>query len=111
MTLFINPKASEAAIQTAIKNADKGGYSVRRGGVFYGIQTWGVWKNDNDSAMSDYVVSGNPKGAVCDCEQCNREGYCKHIEIVAREESYLEMIEEQETRYEEMAANGWGGRW
>jgi len=94
MNIFLNPNATEAAIQTAIRNADKAeaaGYWVSRGGVHSGVQCWNVFKPGNDATPA-YIVCAHANFADCDCEQCQREGYCKHIELAARQEAWEESV-------------------
>lgn len=74
------------AIQTAIRNADKAearGYWVRQG---HGPQTFHVVKPSGEFYVCQPTIGTMGK---CECEQWNREGYCKHLELVAREEAYL----------------------
>jgi hypothetical protein len=103
MNIYLNPNATAATIQTAIKNADKAenaGYTVTTGGVFHGVQTWNIFKPGNDSRMADYIVAAHADYASCDCVQCREHGYCKHIELAARYELWLESVEVREMEFD-----------
>jgi hypothetical protein len=94
--IYLNPIATEKTIATAIKNADKAeaaGYTVRLGGLFNGVQTFNIFKPGNDSVLADYIVCAHADHADCDCVQGQTFGYCKHIELAARELSAFENFE------------------
>lgn len=103
MSIYLNPNATEATIQTAIRNADKAeaaGYTVTMGGIFHGVQTWNIFKPGNESRMADYIVAAHADHADCDCVQCKTFGYCKHIELAARYEAWVESVEARETEFD-----------
>ena len=103
MSIYLNPTATKTAITTAIRNADKAenaGYTVVFAGVFGGVTTYGIIKPSNDLGLYDYVVSAHNDFATCDCEQGKREGYCKHIELAARYEGWIESVEARETEFD-----------
>ena len=103
MSIYLNPNATAATIQTAIKNADKAeaaGYTVTFYGIFHGVQTFNIFKPGNDSKLADYIVAAHADYASCDCVQCKTFGYCKHIELAARYEAWIESVEARETEFD-----------
>lgn len=86
------------AIETAIRNADKAearGYYATPSEIT--PDTWRVVKPNGSFYVCQPTIGTMGK---CECEQWNREGYCKHLEIVAREEAYIAHLEERESEYE-----------
>ena len=76
-----------SAIATAERNADKAeaaGYTLS---LLSSTVKAGIWKVSRPDGLY-YVV--NVPALSCECEQCKREGYCKHIELARREEALWE---------------------
>lgn len=87
------------AIETAIRNADKAeltGYYVRSG---HGPKTYHVVKPSGEFYVTQPTIGTRGK---CECEQWNREGFCKHLELTER---YQEWLESVEARAEEFDTN------
>lgn len=104
MNIVLNPTATPDAIHTAIKNANKAevlGYLVEQAGTYFGVDVWNVFKPGSDlRGFPDYYVTAHTDGATCSCEQGKREGYCKHIELCARYEAWLESVEARELEFD-----------
>jgi hypothetical protein len=108
-----------SAVATAERNADKAerqGYSVS---LLSSTVKAGIWKVSRPDGLY-YVV--NVPALSCECEQCKREAYCKHLELARREEALWEAEAEYEASEEgrffmqechilQMAevAGAWGG--
>ncbi len=89
----IRPEAYEVATRNADK-AELAGYYVTAG---FGPKTFIVHKNDTEFYVTQPTIGTAGK---CECEQWNREGFCKHLELTARYEAWIESVEARETEFD-----------
>ena len=77
----MNRKPTVAAIETAIKNADKmfGVYNYQ---PFETTGNIGIVKHRTQKGRQ-YLVDSRPGKEHCDCVQFEREGICKHQKFAA----------------------------
>lgn len=87
-----------AAIEVAERNADRAesaGYVVVPSTV--APNQYRVYRPDNAFYVCQPTIGTMGK---CECEQWNNEGYCKHLELVARYEAWAERESEYEANEE-----------
>jgi hypothetical protein len=87
------------AIETAIRNADKAeaaGYYVTASQITPG--TFRVVKPSGEFYVTQPTIGTRGK---CQCEQWNREGYCKHLELTERYQEWVESVEARADAYDE----------
>jgi hypothetical protein len=91
----IRPEAYAVATRNADK-AEAAGYYVVSSEII--PDTFRVVKPSGEFYVTQPTVGTAGK---CECEQWNREGYCKHLELTARYQAWIESVEARADAYDE----------